>query len=59
MTNSLDPDQTVPIGADSDLSPCCLLLYLKFVSNVWQLFVAEDLSRPHFQMHFFSWRIKG
>ena len=28
MTNSLDPNQTVPIGADSDLSPCCLLLYL-------------------------------
>ena len=27
--------------------------YLKFVSNVRQLFAADDFSRRHFQMHFF------
>ena len=32
----------------SVLGPCCLLLYL-----IWQLFVADDFSRRHFQMHFF------
>ena len=29
----------------------------KFVSNVWQLFAADDFSRPHYQMHFFSLRV--
>ena len=27
--------------------------YTLFVSNVRQLFAADDFSRPHFQMHFF------
>ena len=27
--------------------------YTLFVSNVWQLFAADDFSRQHFQMHFF------
>ena len=27
--------------------------YTKFVSNVRQLFAADDFSRRHFQMHFF------
>ena len=45
MANSVDPDQTV-------LGPRCLLLYL-FVSNVRQLFAADDFSRRQFQMHFF------
>ena len=45
MANSVDPDQTASI--------------LKFVSNVRQLFAADDPSRRHFQMHFFSWRFKG
>ena len=44
MANSVDPDQTAPIGA---------------VSNVRQLFAADDFSRRHFQMHFISWRFKG
>ena len=39
MANSVDPDQTASI-------------LLKFVSNVRQLFAADDFSR-HFQMHFF------
>ena len=51
MANSVDTDQTAPIGAvcsGSTLFAC----RLKFVSNVRQLFAADDLSRQHFQMHF-------
>ena len=33
--------------------------YTYFVSNARQLFAADDFSRRHFQMHFFSWRFKG
>ena len=54
MANSVDPDQTSPIGAvcsGSTLFACIL----KFASNVRQLFAADDLRRRHFQMHF-SWR---
>ena len=52
MANRVDPDQTAPLR-QSVLGPRCLLLYLKFVSNVRQLFVADHFSRQHFQMHFF------
>ena len=52
MANSVDPDQTAPIG--STLFACIL----KFASNVRQLFAADNFSRQHFQMHF-SWRFKG
>ena len=54
MANSVDPDQTAPIGevcSGSTLFACIL----KFASNVRQLFAADDFSRRHFQMHF-SWR---
>ena len=57
MANSVNPDQTAPIGAacsGSTLFACIL----KFASNVWQLFAAYDFSRRHFQMYF-SWRFKG
>ena len=35
--------------------------YTQFVSNVRQLFAADDFRRGHFQMHFFlgALRIKG
>ena len=33
--------------------------YTSFVSYVRQLYAADDFSRRHFQMHFFSWRFKG
>ena len=46
MANSVDPDQTVPIGA------VCSGSTLFVVSNVRQLFAADDFSRRHFQMHF-------
>ena len=52
MTNSVDPDQTAPIGAVCS-SSTLLATILKFASKVGQLFAADDLSRRHFQMHFF------
>ena len=52
MTNSVDPDQTVPIGADCSGSTLFASI-LKFIINVWQLFAADDFSRRHFQMYFF------
>ena len=54
MANSVDPDQTAPEGAVCFGSTLCASI-LKFVSNVRQLFAADDLSRQHFQMFFFSW----
>ena len=36
-----------------------VFFYTYFVSNARQLFAADDLSRRHFQMHFFSWCFKG
>ena len=44
MVNSVDPDQTVPIGAvcsESTLFACIL----NFASNVRQLFAADFFSR--------------
>ena len=52
MANSVDPDQTAPIGAACSGSTLFASI-LKLVSNVMQLFAAEDFSRRHFQMHFF------
>ena len=47
MANSVDPDQTAPIGA------VCSGSTLLASSNIKQLFAADDFSRQHFQMHFF------
>ena len=58
MANSVDPDQTTPIGAVCSGSTLFASI-LKFVSNVSQLFAADAFSRRHFQMHVFSWRFKG
>ena len=52
MANSVDPDQTTPIGAVCSGSTLFASI-LKFVSNTRQLFAADDFSRRHFQMHFF------
>ena len=51
MANSVDPDQTASIGVCSGSTLFASIL--KFVSNVRQLFAADDFSRQHFQMHFF------
>ena len=46
MTNSEDPDQTVPI-------PTLFASIVKLVSNFRQLFAADDFSRRHFSIAFF------
>ena len=48
MANSVDPDQTAPIGAI-----CSWPTLFASILNYWQLFAADDFSRRHFQMHFF------
>ena len=58
MTNSVDPDQTAPIGAVNSGSTLFASI-LKFVSNVRQLFTADHFSRRHFSDTFFSCHIKG
>ena len=51
MANSVNPDQTAPIGAVCSVSTLFACI-LKFSSNVWQLFAADDFSRQHFQIQF-------
>ena len=58
MTNSFDPDQTAPIGAVWTGSTLFASV-LKFVSNVSQLFAADDFSRRQFSDAFFFLRFKG
>ena len=57
MANSMNPDQTAPIGAVCSGSTLFASI-LNFVSNVRQLFAADNFNRQHFQMRFFSWRFK-
>ena len=52
MANSVDPDQTAPIGAVCSGSTLFAFI-LKIVSNVRQLFAAVDFSRRHFSDAFF------
>ena len=51
MANIVDPDQTAPIGAVC--SGYMLFAFILNLSNVRQLFAADDSSRRHLQMHFF------
>ena len=53
MINSVDPDQTAPIGSILFAS------ILQFVTNVSQLFAADNFSRRNFSDAFFSWPLKG
>ena len=53
MANSVDPDQTAPIYMSSLIWVQAVCFYTEFVSNVRQLFAADDFSRQHYQMHFF------
>ena len=62
MTNSVDPDQTAPIGAvcsGSTLFASILNFSVMLGNYLQQTTSADDSSRRHFQMHFFSWRFKG
>ena len=52
MSNSVDLDQTSPIGAVCSESTLFASI-LKFIINVWHLFAADDFSRRHFQIRFF------
>ena len=58
MANSVDTDQTAPVGAVCSGSSLFASI-LNFVSSVRQLFAADDFSRRHFQMYFFFWCFKG
>ena len=52
MANSVDPDQTAPIGAVCSGST----LFASILNSSVMLglsFAADDFSRQHFQMHFF------
>ena len=52
MANSVDPDQTVPIGAVCSGS-ILFASILNLSVMLGKLFAADDFSRRHFQMHFF------
>ena len=56
MANSVDPDQTAPIGAvcsGSMLFASILNLSVMLGNYLQQTTSANDFSRRHFQMHFF------
>ena len=50
MANGVDPDQTARSSLFWVQAVC---FYTKLVSNVRQLFAADNFSRRQFQMHFF------
>ena len=52
MANSVDPDKTTPIGAVCSWSTLFASI-LNFISNVRQIFAADDFSRLNLQVHFF------
>ena len=52
MANSVDPDQTAPIGAVCSGSTLFATI-LNLSVMLGNLFAADDFSRRHFQMHFF------
>ena len=57
MTNSVDPDQTAPIGAVLSGSTLFASI-LEFVSNVDNYLQQTTSADVIFQMHF-SWRFQG
>ena len=52
MANSVDPDQTAPIGAVCSGSTLFASILNSSVMP-GNFFAADDFSRRHFQMHFF------
>ena len=52
MANSVDPDQTAPIGTVCSGSNLFASIF-KYVSNVRQFFAADNFSRRHFSDAFF------
>ena len=53
MANSVDSDQTAPIGA-----VCSGSTLFPSISN-WSVMLGNYLQRTTFSDSFFSWRIKG
>ena len=51
MANSVDPDQTAPIGAVCSWSTLFASI-LNLSVMLGNYFIAEDFNRQHFQMHF-------
>ena len=54
MANSVDQDQTAPIGAVCSGSTLFASILNSSVINVRQLFAADDFSTRHFQMLFWG-----
>ena len=60
MANSVDPDQTAPIGAVCSGSTLfASILNSSVMLGNYFIFAADDFSRRHIQIHFFSWHFKG
>ena len=63
MANSVDPDQTAPIGAvcsGSTLFASILISSVMLGNYLQQTTSADDIFRCIFFLaHFFSWRFKG
>ena len=53
MANSMDPDQTAPIGVVCSGSVLFASILNSSVMLGNYLFAADDFSRQHFQLHFF------
>ena len=53
MANSVDPDQTAPICSGSTLFASILNSSVMLGSYLLQTTSADNISRRHFQMHFF------
>ena len=56
MANSVDPEQTAPIGAvcsGSKLFASILISSVMLGNYLQQTTSADDFSRQHFQIHFF------
>ena len=56
MTNSVDPDQTALVSSQSGSTLFASIF--KFVSNVRQLFAADDFSRRHFSDAYFLFALR-
>ena len=53
MANSVNPEQTAPIGAVCSGST----LFASIITS--SVMLGDDLSRQLIQVHFCSWRFKG
>ena len=58
MTNSVDPDQTAPIGAVCSRSKLFASI-LNLSVNCWAIICSRRLQQTPFSGAFFSWRFKG